>query len=219
MLKASGCMNSTSMEALEILTNTPPIDLQLKQRQAQERIRISAKHEEDHLKADFNSWLDNAHTTGRKPTLFHLLMSRFREISDKIDIVLNEKEFQYTKDLMCLMTVKGKTDYRDGFRNSKEVQELKIRDKLRQIKDNDIVVFTDGSALSNPGPISGRAVIYIGGYGTNLILLKKGVIPISNNYIGEIIGVQIALEFLTDLNTVLRNRTIHFLWTVKLQLF
>ena len=45
MLKASGCLNSTSTEALEILTNTVPIDLQLKLRQAQEVIRISAKYD------------------------------------------------------------------------------------------------------------------------------------------------------------------------------
>ena len=91
MLKASECMNSTSTETLETLTNTPPIDLHLKQRQAQEMVRISAKHEEDPLKADFNSWLDKGHTTGRKPTFFHLLMSRFQEMSDKIDIDSLEK--------------------------------------------------------------------------------------------------------------------------------
>ena len=87
---------------------------------------------------------------------------------------------------------------------------MTIRDILRQIKDNDIMVFTDGSTLSNPGPTGGEAAIYIDGYGTNPILLKKGVRPVSNNYTGELVGIQIALEFLQDLNTVLRNRTIHF---------
>ena len=46
MLKATGCINSTSTDALEVLTNTIPIDLHLKMRQAQEVVRISAKHEE-----------------------------------------------------------------------------------------------------------------------------------------------------------------------------
>ena len=52
MLKASGCINSTSTDALEVLTNTIPIDLHLKMRQAQEVVGISAKHEEDPLKKD-----------------------------------------------------------------------------------------------------------------------------------------------------------------------
>ena len=47
MIKASGCLNSTSTEALEVLTNSQPIDLQLKLRQAQEVVRIGAKHPED----------------------------------------------------------------------------------------------------------------------------------------------------------------------------
>ena len=37
-------------DALEVLTNTIPIDLHLKMRQAQEVVQISAKHEEDPLK-------------------------------------------------------------------------------------------------------------------------------------------------------------------------
>ena len=54
-------------------------------------------------------------------------------MNGKIDIDSVEKKFQYTKELMCLMKVKGKTDYRDEFRNSKEVQDVNVRDKLRQI--------------------------------------------------------------------------------------
>ena len=50
MPKAAGCINSTSTDALEVLTNTFPNDLHLKMRQAQEVVRISAKHEEDPLK-------------------------------------------------------------------------------------------------------------------------------------------------------------------------
>ena len=44
MLKATGCVRTTSTESLEILTNTLPIDLHLKLRQAQEVVRIAAKH-------------------------------------------------------------------------------------------------------------------------------------------------------------------------------
>ena len=57
MIKASGCVNSTSTEALEILTNTIPIDLQLKLRQAQEVVRIAATHEDDPLRDDFDTWV------------------------------------------------------------------------------------------------------------------------------------------------------------------
>ena len=52
MIKPSGCLNSTSTEALEALTNSQPIDLQLKLRQAQEVVRIGAIHPDDPLRAN-----------------------------------------------------------------------------------------------------------------------------------------------------------------------
>ena len=57
---------STSTEALEILTNTVLIDLQLKLRQAQEVIRISAKYDIDPLKEEFNRWYAGDIVVGRK---------------------------------------------------------------------------------------------------------------------------------------------------------
>ena len=61
-----------------------------------------------------------------------------------------------------------------------------MREKLNQIMGNDdILVFTDGSALNNPGPTGAGALIYLESYEANSILLKK-----SNKYTGELIGIQ-----------------------------
>ena len=95
-------MNSTSTEALEILTYTEPIDLQLKLRQAQEVIRIAAKHEDDLLREDFEKWVRQDKIVGRKPTILHLLMTRFQEIKGSVDFERIEKEFRYTKECMGL---------------------------------------------------------------------------------------------------------------------
>ena len=81
------------------------------------------------------------------------------------------------------------------------------------------MVFTDRSALSNPGPTGSGAVIYLDGHEANSILLKKGVNPISNNYTGELVGIQIALS-----PTLLRTKTYKteqsiYSQTVRLQLF
>ena len=56
MLKASGCLSSTSTDALQVLTNCTPIDLHLKLRQAQELVRLVAKNEGDSLKDEWNDW-------------------------------------------------------------------------------------------------------------------------------------------------------------------
>ena len=163
MIKASGCVNSTSTEALEILTNTIPIDLQLKLRQAQEVVRIAAKHEDDPLREDFDTWVAGDKPVGRKPAIFQLLMCRLREMGGKVGFDNIEKEFKYSGDMMGLMKVRGKEDTAD-FKNSKDIQEENMRELLQEITQEEIVIFTDGSALGNPGPTGAGAVVYLDGY-------------------------------------------------------
>ena len=207
MLKASGCINSTSTDALEVLTNTIPIDLHLKMRQAQEVVRISAKHEEDPLKKDFQEWAANSHSYGRKPTVFQMLMCRFKEMKGNTDFDNIEKEFRYTREFMSLMKAGGVVNTEE-FKVEKETQEENVRDLLSRLQPEDVVVFTDGSAFGNPGPTGAGGVVYLDGYEAAPVLLKKGVSPYSNNFTGELVGIQISLEFLADVSEV-ENRNIH----------
>ena len=68
-----------------------------------------------------------------------------------------------------------------------------MREVLHNIDDRDVLVFTDGSALGNPGPTGAGTVVYLNGYQSMPILLKKSVSPMSNNYTGELVDIQIAL--------------------------
>ena len=168
----AGCVRSTSTESLEILTNTLPIDLHLKLRQAQEVVRTAAKHNNDPLKEEFEEWMENGITIGRKPVLFHLLMSRFREMKGYVEFDRIEKEFKYSRDCMGMIIEREIFDIEE-FTNSKEEQEENIREFLNQSTDQDVLLFTDGSALGNPGPTGAGAVAYIDGYNSSPILLKK----------------------------------------------
>ena len=209
MLKASGCLNSTSTEALEKLTNTVPIDLQLKLRQAQEVIRTSAKYDIDPLKEEFNRWCAGDIVVGRSPAVFHLLMSRFREMKVTVELDNVEKEFKYTKEYMGLIKDKA-TVITEEFQNTKSRQEENVREMLDNTDDRDVLVFTDGSALGNPGPTGAGAMVYLDGYQSVPVLLKKSVSPMSNNYTGELVDIQIALEFLPEIDhSDLVDRSIH----------
>ena len=198
MVKASGCFCSTSTDTLEVLTNATPIDLHLKMRQAQEVVRISAKYDDEPIREEFNDWIGGGNAVGRKPTIFHMLMCRFREISGRLEFDSIEKDFKYSKDLMGLIKEEGMLDVEE-FKNTKTDQVENIREILEQIDDNDIVAFTNCSALGNPGPTGAGAVVYLKGYYSSPILLKKGVSPLSNNYTGKLVGIQIALEFMVSL--------------------
>lgn len=208
MLKASGCLNSTSTDALEVLTNTIPIDLHIKMRQAQEVVRIGAKHSEDPLKKDFLEWTASSCTSIRKPSTFQLLMCRFKEMKGKAEFDKIEQDFTYTKEYLGLVKVGGKVDTEE-FKLEKAVQEENVRVLLGSLKPEDVIVFTDGSAYGNPGPTGAGGVVYLEGYNAIPVLLKKGVSPMSNNYTGELVGIQISLEFLTEVSN-LENKNIHF---------
>ena len=157
MLRASRCLNSTSTESLEILTNTVPIGLQLELRQAQGVIRISAKYVIDPLKEEFNRWCAGDIVAGRNPTLFYLLMSRFREMKGTVDLDV-EKEFKYTKEYMGLIKNKA-TVITEEFQNTKSKQEESVREMLDNTDDRDVMLFTDGPALENPRPTGAGAVV------------------------------------------------------------
>ena len=90
----------------------------------------------------------------------------------------------------------------EEFTNSKDEQEENIREFLSQSIYQDVLLFTDGWALGNPGPTGAGTVAYIGGYNSSPVLLKKVV-----NYTDELVGIQIRLEFLSELDSI-QNR--HF---------
>ena len=46
------------------------------------------------------------------------------------------------------------------------------------------------------------------GYDVARVLLKKGVRPYSNSFTGDLVGIQISLEFIADVSQV-ENRNIH----------
>ena len=53
-------------------------------------------------------------------------------------------------------------------------------------------------------------LVYLNGYQSVMVLLKKSVSPISNNYTGGLVGIQIALKFLSEIDhSDLVDRSIH----------
>ena len=53
-----------------------------------------------------------------------------------------------------------------------------VKEILSQIKENEVVIFTDGSALGNPGPTGAGALVYLNGYQSSPILHKKVKVPL-----------------------------------------
>ena len=59
------------------------------------------------------------------------------------------------------------------------------------------MAFTDRYALGNPGPTRAGAAIYTKGI-NSCRKIKKGICKNGNNYLGEIIGLEIILKYLAE---------------------
>ncbi|MEW8546650.1 MAG: ribonuclease H family protein [Candidatus Thiodiazotropha sp.] len=82
---------------------------------------------------------------------------------------------------------------------------------LPKIPETEILIFTDGSALTNPGPTGGSAIVFLDGSTSSPICLKKSHSSCSNNYVGELVGLQLGLNFLNSMDLTERShRIVHF---------
>ena len=92
--------------------------------------------------------------------------------------------------------------------NDTTAQEENMKQVLEEVEEDCVAVFTDGSALGNPGPTGAGAVIYMNGLQSDPISIKKGICSNGNNFLGEIVGIELAFKYLCD-EAKIRNRDIH----------
>ena len=76
-----------------------------------------------------------------------------------------------------------------------EAREYTLK-QLSSICDNSPIIFTDGSAINNPGPVGASAICYTEGISSTPIILKQYVSEYSTSYHGELMGLRIATDFL-----------------------
>ena len=98
--------------------------------------------------------------------------------------------------------------------SDKALQEENIKEILDGLDPSCVAAFTDGSALGNPGPTGAGAVIYYNGLEEEPIGISKPVCSNGNNYIGELIGIQTALQHLVEQQNL--NIQFIYVWTVNL---
>ena len=132
----------------------------MKLRQAQELVRLVAKNEGDSLKGDWDDWRSSEGIFRGYPNLFRMLLTRFIEVREDLKFSRIEEDFKYDNSYMGLFLSKKVKSNRDQFEFSKEVQAENIKRLLSRIPHTEMLVFTDGSALTNPGPTGGSVIVY-----------------------------------------------------------
>ncbi len=199
LICATGCLNSASSTAVEALTNTPPIDVHLSMRQAQEVVRICASAQDTPIKVMFQEWLQNRRSE-KHVSPFALMYSRFRELKGDIDLQNIEEDHLYDTNIMHFAQTDKYFDKKDW--SDKESQKIKILTTLQHMEENHKIAFTDGSAFKDsnnrPGPVGCAAVIYCEGLNSTPVCLSRYVTSKGNNYTGELAGILLCLDHASE---------------------
>ncbi len=148
----------------------------------------------------------NASKRRKDVCLANTLQLAVRELSQITDLSKIDPEPKYHKD-MCHLQIRQETiDCSVSLGNSKSRSQQQIilatqavHTHLTSLPPNCVPIFTDGSALKNPGPCGAAAVIYTHGLQHQPTILKRPVSKHSTSYHGELAAINLALEFISNM--------------------
>ncbi len=118
-----------------------------------------------------------------------------------------DPEPKYHPNRMGWITINCETlEGQDGFGSSKnrtveqaQAARISMQNHLQELATDTIPVFTDGSALSNPGPCGAAAVVYPQGLTHDPVILKQDVSNKSTSFHGELCGIELALSYINSM--------------------
>ncbi len=199
LLKATGCLQSTPTNALEVISACMPLNLRLQETLAQEYVRIMRKQDGSPIKHCLQLSLSHPFTPG-VPMASHLMYAAFRPTSRIISIQQVDTEPSTLVSFSSQITTQPITDKALGSSSSRTQEQILLARSatsahLGQLPASTLIIFTDGSALKNPGPCGASAVVYTHGLCMQPTVLQRPVSNHSTSYHAELVAIYLALEY------------------------
>ena len=201
LIRATGAFSSTSTASLEVLTNTAPLDLQLNEALLLQFARVLRCPDDPVSKLVLNLIRTENFIASPTKSPLHTLLAVIQE--SQVDVFRVETASQpnfrdslaYNAPTLHLGPNFGNT----MSRTAKQQTEARTftANKLTSLGD-DLVIFTDGSALNNPGPCGASAIVYAEGMISTPIVRKEAISASGTSYLGELWGLVLALSFLKN---------------------
>ncbi len=216
LLRFSGCLNSTPVESLEVLAGFLPIRLRIQEVASHEYIRILRKPDDHPLRKLFNP--DVPVSTSSISTPSDVLKSYVHCLTKRsIDVAKVEKEHICDpQEVVCIRkeTLAWSDLGNSRTRTSDQIKRAQTitKEYISGLDQNSIIAYTDGSALTNPGPCGAGAAIYLEGHSSTPLEIHRPISLKSTSYHGEIQAIDLALDYIVDyLGTTSPPRSIHLL--------
>ena len=212
--RCTGTMYGTPSNSLEVIARVVPLDIRLENSLLCTFLRISRNNKLP-LKNKIITLLNDSHFMDyRVLTSLHM----FRTASKQVD--LNNVEPVIHMSMEHLTTSNPHAVNIEDFKNfgsssnrtdsQKEAALLKTLDYLASTR-NDIIAFTDGSALGNPGPCGAGTAIYWNGLSDQPSHHLHPVSQKSSSYHGELYAILLTLEATVNKYPPIYNRKLHII--------
>ena len=216
--KALGAMHGSPASAINVTARVMPIDLRLEEVLLNSYLKISRKKDNDPLKCKIINLINDAEFMNHRViTTLHKFKRIQRQLPGYLD--LNKVEPLLTDSIEDCMAHKIElVDYMPAsFGSSNNRTTLQAKAALNAAQrylagtKGDIVAFTDGSALKNPGPCGAGTAIYWKGICGQPTLHKRSVSSRSSSYNGELQAIDLALQQILKKTPPLRGNKIHII--------
>ena len=207
LIRATGAFSSTSTASLEVLTNTAPLDLQLNETLLLQFARVLRCPEDPLFRLVLTLVKSEKFLSSPTKSPIHTLLMLIQE--SNIDVFRTEKvtepNFRASLSFNAPALHLGPKFGSTGSRTSKQQKEAREYTTNTLINLGDTpVIFTDGSALNNPGPCGAAAVIYPEGISSTPVISKEAVTASGTSYLGELWGLILGLNFLRNCSPPVR---------------
>jgi ribonuclease HI len=219
LIKATLAMNNSSAASLEVLTSTPPLQLRLQESIILTFCQIFAQPDNSPLRSLVLKLLhDPTHLNHRIITPIHMFQMAKRQLIPHLDLNSVEKIYHESiEDVLnppiqlsafpqCSINLGN-----SGNRTQHQIEAAREHalKYLSSVK-NDTVIFTDGSALGNPGPCGAAAIFFYKGITADHTFLEEPISSQSTSFHGEVVAIDTAItEIAINLHQCSRN--IHIL--------
>jgi ribonuclease HI len=203
LLRATGAFVSVPSSALEVISKIQPLRLRLQEVLIMNYTKIYSMKGDDPLKVLIsNLQEDEIFMDHRVLTPLHILKIALRDcpVMQFIKDVEPQTDPSMKRLTSALPSVHGLEEKMGSSGNRTKAQadaaKEATKEMINRLPSREPKVFTDGSALTNPGPCGGAAVCYTQGMMSEPIVLKSPVSFFSTSYHGELVGLRLATEFL-----------------------
>ncbi len=165
---------------------------------------VMAKPEGDHLRCIIIELMEDDHFMDHRIlTPLHCIKAALRSTKchDLIKNTETESTFKLERIRAVTPTYTNEMVGVGASGSRSEQQANKARtlcmEKIEKFKGSQPIIFTDGSALGNPGPCGAAIVVYAEGKLSSPVSLKQPISTFSTNYHGELYAIQMALEYVS----------------------